>query len=738
MNSSRRRWLSTGLAVLMGILALAPAAPAADPRSGGASDPLFYFSGTGRAHGVGMCMDGVYYRAKEGQGYRQILSHYYTGISFSRTDENRPIRVKGRDGVVRTLTMKEYLRHLQEEPDNYPFEELKALYVAARTYTLSCIARGKHAREGFDVCSSGDCCQAFDENKDVTKYPNCNAAQDATAGEIMTYDGQPIIAAYCGSCGGHSENNEDVWNGTPIPYLRGKPDPYCQNSPRYAWSATFRKSELEARFNSRSDTAVGSLSAIDLSERTPGGRVKYARISGSGGTKRVSGGTLQGILGFQSTKFDMVRPNFDEYILVLNPNPEPTIVTFTFMRPDGTTTDHFEEVAGNARFTLKLNDYVQFQEVSTRVVSDLPVIAERATYFDYHGSFSGGSGSTGVKEPCDRWYFAEGYTGGSFETYILVQNPQPVDVSLRFTFMKPGGGVVKKTASAQAYSRTTVMVDDVPGLEDTEVSTLVECTSGDEVVAERSCYFEHQGRVGGHNSPGAAQPSLRWYLAEGFTGGGFDSYILLQNPLSRTALVDAIFMKENGESVTRTCRVPAFSRYTIHADEEPGLEDAGFSCELVSRNGVSFIAERAVYFDRGAGQSGGHGSMGVTAPSAKWFFAEGYTGGAFNTFVLLQNPSAKTARVRLTFSRPSGASVRCEYGIKGRSRFTVHVDELEGLADAEVATTVQSTNGVKVVAERAVYFNYTDGYCLRGGGHDTAGVTGPSTCWYFAEGYTGF
>ncbi len=731
-------WKRIPAAVLMAALMLSLVLSPASSESAGAGDPVYYFSGTGRAHGVGMCMDGVYYRAKEGQDYRTILSYYYTGIAFSATDENRPVRVKGRDGQIRVWTMHDYLHHLQEEPDNYPMEELKALYVAARTYTLSVIARNKHTAQGFDICSSGDCCQACDENKNIPNYPNNNAAVDATVGQIMTYNGQPIIAAYCGSCGGHSENNEDVWGGSAIPYLRGKPDSYCQYSPRYSWNATFRRSELEARLNSRSDTAVGILYVMDLSNRTPGGRVRTARLTGSGGVKSVPGSTIQGLLGFQSTKYDIVRSNFDEYICVLNPNPQPTVVTFTFMQPDGTNSVQAEEVGANSRFTLKVNDYLQFQEVSTKVVSDAPVIAERALYFDCRGSFNGGSVSAGATSPQQRWYFAEGYTGGTFETYITVQNPEQAPADVRFTFMLPGGGTIEHTAQAPPASRMTLMLDGVPGLEETDVSALVECTNGNGIIAERSSYFNYYGADGGSNSPGVTAPSPTWYLAEGYTGQKFDTYVLMQNPGEQVCSVDAAFMREDGRNIRRTYELAPHSRYTVHADNIAGLENAGFSTSLVSSNGVEFIAERAMYFDyNGCGLDDGHASIGVQSPAETWYLAEGYTGGRFDTWVMIQNPEAAPAQVRVTFNTPGGGSVQKEYTVKARSRFTIPVDQVEGLADTEVATTVQSLNGLKVIAERAVYFVYTDGYCLRDGGHDTVGVTSPSNVWYFAEGYTG-
>jgi SpoIID/LytB domain protein len=685
-------------------------------------------------------MDGVYYMAADGWNYQQILSYFYTGITFSACDENQPIRVKGKDGQIRVWTMHDYLHHLQEEPDSYPMEELKALYVAARTYTLSCIARGKHAAEGFDICSSGDCCQAADENKNMANYPNNNAAVDATAGQIMTYDGKPITAAYCGSCGGHTENNEDVWGGSPIPYLRGKPDPYCSRSSRYEWSASYSKAQMEAILNSRAETAVGSLYVLDFDYlRTPGGRIKTARIVGSDAIKYPSGSLLQSMFGFANTKFGLVRSNFDEYVLVLNPNPQPTVVTFTFMKPDGTTSDAVYEVGANARFTLKVNDLMQFQEVSTRVVSDLPVVAERAMYFNLAGRYCGGTASEGIPAAQPRWYFAEGYTGGSFKTYILVQNPGVEQAELKFTCMLPGGETVEYTAQAAPSSRVSVCLNDIPGLENAEVSTLVECTNGQDIVAERACYFDYYGRDGGHVAPGVSAPATEWHLAEGYTGGYFDTYELVQNPTDEVARIGASFFKEDGEVIRRSYAVPAHSRFTIHPDEIAGLEDAGFSTTLESTNGVAFIAEHALYFDyNGSGLDDGTCAQGVSAPSEEWYFAEGYTGGSFDTWVLIGNPGDAAANVTVTFNTPGGGAVAQEYEVQPHSRFTVPVDRVAGLENAEVSTTVRSTNGVKVIAERAVYFVYTDGYCTRDGGHDSVGIKAPSNTWYFAEGYTGF
>lgn len=276
---------------------------AAAPLSSGSEvpgqDSVFVFRGYGRAHGVGLCMDGVLYRAQAGHSCMDIINYYFTGVSIGRTDETRPIRVKCRDGVVRTYPMNEYLYRLAEEPDSWPAEGLKVLFLAARTYTLNVIDRGKHAGSGYDICSSGNCCQAFDANRDLSKCPNSIAAVNATAGQIITYNGAPITAAYCGSCGGHTENNEDVWGGQAKPYLRGKPDSFCSRSPRYCAVLDISAAQLRSKLGS-AGVGVGDLKLVDLSDRTPGGRVRNVRIVGTGGTRTMKGADFARMLGLNT------------------------------------------------------------------------------------------------------------------------------------------------------------------------------------------------------------------------------------------------------------------------------------------------------------------------------------------------------------------------------------------------------------------------------------------------------
>jgi stage II sporulation protein D len=48
------------------------------------SEPGWLFTGRGFGHGVGMCQVGAYGMAQRGHTYREILTHYYTGVELGR------------------------------------------------------------------------------------------------------------------------------------------------------------------------------------------------------------------------------------------------------------------------------------------------------------------------------------------------------------------------------------------------------------------------------------------------------------------------------------------------------------------------------------------------------------------------------------------------------------------------------------------------------------------------------
>ncbi len=141
-------------------------------------------------------------------------------------DDDTIIRVLFDDGTVREMGMETYLRAVvpSEVPASWPIESLKAQSVAARSYAQYAIENPRH--DNADICTNPAHCQNYDEGK---IHPNTDQAIQQTQGIIARYNGATVNGIFSANCGGHTQNNEDVFQvngrGWPVPYLRGVPCP---------------------------------------------------------------------------------------------------------------------------------------------------------------------------------------------------------------------------------------------------------------------------------------------------------------------------------------------------------------------------------------------------------------------------------------------------------------------------------------------------------------------------------
>ncbi|NPV60693.1 MAG: hypothetical protein HPY75_13680 [Actinobacteria bacterium] len=315
------------------------------------------------------------------------------------------------------------------------------------------------------------------------------------------------------------------------------------------------------------------------------------------------------------------------------------------------------------------------------------------------------------------WYLAEGTTAWGFDTYVLVQNPNPEPTEVTFTFMKPGGEVREDAFTVPENSRFTILVNSF--VTESDVSTRVD---GDlPIICERAMYWN--GRAGGHASIGVSEPSPTWYLAEGTTAWGFETYVLVQNPNLDPIKVTMTFMKPGGETHAMGFEVPGRARHTVNVNQVITESDVSTMVEA----SAPVICERAMYR---YGKDLGHDSIGTPSPSREWYLAEGTTAWGFDTYVMVQNPNQEQAAVGMQFMLPGGGTVPYGVLVPGRSRYTVHLNEVPGCEDTDLSTFV--TSDVPVICERAMYWRGASSF----GGHDTIGTPLPSKNWYLAEGTT--
>lgn len=119
--------------------------------------------------------------------------------------------------VVNVVNLEDYLKGVvpaELSPKAFPEKEaIKAQAIAARTYAVK--RRGEFAADGYDICAS-PACQVY--RGFSAEQPMSNEAVVETAREVLTYQGELVDALYTSTCGGRTENAENVFS-TPQPYL---------------------------------------------------------------------------------------------------------------------------------------------------------------------------------------------------------------------------------------------------------------------------------------------------------------------------------------------------------------------------------------------------------------------------------------------------------------------------------------------------------------------------------------
>ena len=218
------------------------------------------------------------------------------------------------DHKIQELPLEEYLVGVvaAEMPASFPTEALKAQAVAARTYIMQRMSPGgikNTAYPGADVSSDPKQGQAWISREEMNKrwgaikgleyYYKIKWAVDNTQGQVLTYKSQLIFPAFHASCGGSTENAEEVWV-TAAPYLKGVPCPNCAD-PNPERHVTYTLAEVDKKLNTTLNAMPVSTikaEAIAITQETQTGRPKELRIA----NKTYPTTLLREMLNLRSTR----------------------------------------------------------------------------------------------------------------------------------------------------------------------------------------------------------------------------------------------------------------------------------------------------------------------------------------------------------------------------------------------------------------------------------------------------
>jgi len=215
----------------------------------------------------------------------------YSGKEFR--GDLRVAAVGGRVQLVNVVGLEAYLLGVVpgEMPKDWPLAALEAQAVAARTYAVGNIVRGRP----FDLYSDWRSQVYYGVGSEA---PGTTKAVRETRGQILTYDGAPAQTLYFSSSGGRTISSLDAF-GLDLPYLVSVDDPWDAASPNHAWTPRLLTgAQLAARFGLKDP--VADIAYVPGSPGKPAA-VRLTTSDGQTSTARLS--DVRSRLGLKSTGF---------------------------------------------------------------------------------------------------------------------------------------------------------------------------------------------------------------------------------------------------------------------------------------------------------------------------------------------------------------------------------------------------------------------------------------------------
>ncbi|WP_090396402.1 stage II sporulation protein D [Natribacillus halophilus] len=190
-----------------------------------------------------------------------------------------------------------------EMPSDFEMEALKAQALVARTFIVQQMEHNSDDVPGDAIVSDTTDHQVYQSAEEweggAEERDKINAAVEATAGEIVTYDDSPITASFFSTSNGYTENAEDYWE-TSLPYLQSVESPWDEDSPRYENTARYSVAEVEQQLGV---TIPEDADFTTNKETTEGERVESVTI----GEESFHGREIREALDLDSSDFEWQR-----------------------------------------------------------------------------------------------------------------------------------------------------------------------------------------------------------------------------------------------------------------------------------------------------------------------------------------------------------------------------------------------------------------------------------------------
>jgi stage II sporulation protein D len=232
--------------------------------------------------------------------------------SAFRLTSAQPIRVNGREypaalelvkngdgiAIVNELALEDYVVGVlrAETSERWPLETLRAQAIVARTYAA--YHRMLNAGKPYHIVAS-TANQVY-AGRVPASSPIWEAVRE-TAGQVLYWEGEVFPAFYHSASGGYTEDPRTVFAARNMPALKAIRDEFSTAAPHFYWSLDLRLGEL-GEILRRNGVDVGTVTAIEVTERTPSLRASIVTVHGARGSARLRGNDFRRMLGYENLR----------------------------------------------------------------------------------------------------------------------------------------------------------------------------------------------------------------------------------------------------------------------------------------------------------------------------------------------------------------------------------------------------------------------------------------------------
>lgn len=232
---------------------------------------------------------------------------------------------------------------------------------------------------------------------------------------------------------------------------------------------------------------------------------------------------------------------------------------------------------------------------------------------------------------------------GSISGLISIANSSDSDITGSMTLL--GKDQAPVITALLVPARSSVAVNAIGGIQSSFVSAVVELNGAAGIVEQ---HVEHL--AGNSVALCANAPAQDWFFADGFTGADSIEQIVLTNPFMDATVVDISFvtLETKREPANLQGFVLPPQSVTVLAMDEQGARNEKVLAVAVRASSGRLIAGRSQHF-LGEGRLGYTMSLGASATSPQWWFADGEKNPNVSEQLVIFNPGSTDRSLTIVF-----------------------------------------------------------------------------------------